>query len=68
LPPKYKRNSVSYYQALEVALIGGLMFGAAIFFLQQAFFYVTALTWIISLLSGFAMTFIQTSIYTRLTK
>ena len=26
LPPKYKKNSVSYYQALEVALIGGLMF------------------------------------------
>src|SRR5688500_6718537 len=24
LPPKYKTNSVSYYQAIEVALIGGL--------------------------------------------
>ena len=29
LPSKYKRNSVSYYQAVEVALIGGLMFGAS---------------------------------------
>src|SRR5512138_1027485 len=36
LPAKYKKNSVSYYQAIEVALISGLMFGAAIFFIQQA--------------------------------
>ena len=49
LPPKYKTNSVSYYQAVEVALIGGLMFGAATFFLQQAFFIsIGLLNWIVS--------------------
>jgi len=68
LPPKYKRNSVSYYQALEVALIGGLMFGASAFFFQQALFQITTLTWIICGILGISMIFLQLSIYTRLTK
>lgn len=66
LPAKYKRGSVSYYQALEVAMIGGLMFGAAMFFLQQAFFTVNLLTWILSILFGIAAIFGQMSIYKRL--
>lgn len=32
-PPKFKVNSVGFYQALEVAILSGLLFGAFIFFL-----------------------------------
>lgn len=68
LPPKYKKNSVSYYQALEVALIGGLMFGAAVFFFQQAFYSASVLTWVICLLLGAVQVYVQIAIYSRLTK
>ena len=36
LPRKWKPDSVSYYQALEVALLSGLTFGASVYFVQQA--------------------------------
>jgi len=65
LPPKFKKGSVSYYQAIEVALISGLMFGAATFFLQQAYFSITPLTWIVSGLAGILTIFIQLDIYKR---
>ncbi len=39
LPAKYKTNSVSFYQALEVALLSGLTFGAGVYFLQSAIGY-----------------------------
>ena len=66
LPPKYKRNSVSYFQAVEVSLISGLMFGTAVFFLQQAFFpTITLFNWILSGLSGLFTIYIQLIIYRR---
>lgn len=65
LPPKYKISSVSYYQAAEVALIGGLMFGAAMFFLQQAFFTIGTLNWIICVLLGGLAIYLQLIIYER---
>ena len=68
LPSKYKRDSVSYYQAVEVALISGLMFGAAIFFLQQAFFQITLLNWIIAALSGVLTIYLQLYLYQRALK
>jgi hypothetical protein len=68
LPSKYKKDSVSYYQALEVALISGLMFGAAIFFLQRAFFQIGLLHWIISALSGLLTLYLQLSLYQRALK
>jgi len=68
LPPRYKRNSVSYYQALQVSVIGGLMFGAAAFFFQQAFFQTTILTWIIGAMTGFALILLQMNLYSRLAK
>ena len=68
LPAKYKRGSVSYYQALEVALIGGLMFGAAAFFFQQAFFSVSVLTWLLCILSGTLAVLAQMANYKRLLK
>jgi hypothetical protein len=68
LPSKYKTSSVSYYQAIEVALIGALMFGAGIFFMQQAMIPAGSTSiqhWVISILAGIAMVFAQLQIYKR---
>jgi len=66
LPPRYKTNSVSYYQAIEVALIGGLMFGAATFFIQQAFLItIGLLNWIVSAISGLSVIYMQLFLYKR---
>jgi len=65
LPAKYKVGSVSYYQAFEVALIGGLMFAAATFFLQQAFFAISLLNWIVSTVFGMLIIYIQLKLYKR---
>ncbi|HKI52894.1 MAG TPA: hypothetical protein VJ987_02125 [Anaerolineales bacterium] len=67
LPAKYKKGSVSYYQAREVSLIGALMFGAATFFLQQALgFPTTILTWIICAVAGVIAVLVQMDLYKRL--
>ena len=67
LPSKYKRNSVSYFQAVEVALIGGLMLGAAVFFLQQAFSQGIVLTlhWVVSIILGGLTVLAQLQVYKR---
>jgi len=65
LPAKYKTGSVSYYQAFEVALIGGLMFAAATFFLQEAFFEISLISWVISTIFGILTIYIQLIIYKR---
>lgn len=65
LPSKYKTSSVSYYQAVEVAMIGGLMFGAATFFLQQAFLAIGLLNWILSAIAGLGIIYIQLYVYKR---
>jgi hypothetical protein len=65
LPSKYKKDSVSYYQATEVALISGLMFGSATFFLQQAFFIIDFQNWIISVIAALNVTYLQLVIYKR---
>lgn len=65
LPSKYKTNSVSYYQAVEVALIGGLMFGAGVFFFQQAYFSTGIIHWIISMIFGAMMVLLQLQVYKR---
>jgi hypothetical protein len=64
LPSKYKTNSVSYYQAVEVALIGGLMSGAGIFFLQQALFGGThSIHWLVSGVFGVLTILLQLQLY-----
>ncbi|NJC94855.1 MAG: hypothetical protein C3F07_16945 [Anaerolineales bacterium] len=69
LPPKYKRGSVAFYQAFEVSLIGGLMFGASTFFLQEALVPETSLlTWVISIMLGGLAVFAQMGIYKRMMK
>ena len=66
LPPKYKRNSVSYFQAMEVALIGGLMLGAGVLFLLQAFYEINALHWTIAAIAGILTVLAQLQIYKRI--
>jgi hypothetical protein len=64
LPSKYKTNSVSYYQAVEVALIGGLMSGAGMFFLLQAVSRGTfPFHWPISALFGVLTVLFQLQLY-----
>jgi len=66
LPPKYKSGSVSTFQAREVSFIGGLMFGAATFFLQQAFsLRIDTETWIICVAAGAIAFIVQMAIYKR---
>jgi hypothetical protein len=65
LPSKYKKDSVSYYQAREVALISGLMFGAAVFFLQRVFLSVNVLPWIIAGFACIVMIYFQLFLYER---
>lgn len=69
LPSKYKPASVSYYQAVEVSLIGGLMFAAGVFFFQLALLPegapVSILHWIISIVAGVAMIFLHLQVYKR---
>ena len=63
LPRKYKRSSVSYYQAIEVALISGLMSSAAAFFLLLVLFASQFTLWLVTALSGVGMVFLQLKIY-----
>lgn len=63
LPPKYKKSSISYFQAVEVAIISGLTLGAASVFFQQAFFAVTTWNWVIAFLIGTGAVFGQLQIY-----
>lgn len=68
LPPRYKRNSVAFYQAFQVALIGGLMFGAAAFFLQEAIYPTSIIKWIISSILGLLLVWFQMNLYIKMTK
>ena len=69
LPAKDKKGSVSYYQAIEVAFISGLMFGAAVFFLLQGLSTeVGILHWGASILAGIAAPFFQLAVYKRALK
>ena len=68
LPSKYKSASVSYYQAIEVALIGGLTFGAAVLFLQQAFYSINLVNWAVSIVFGLLAIYVQLAIYRQVLK
>lgn len=68
LPPKYRTSSVSYYQAIEVSLISGLMLGASMFFLVHAFFTVGIGHWIAFTIAGALTMYFQLSTYRRILK
>ncbi len=66
LPPKYKLNSVSHYQTLEVALLSGITFGASVFFLQRGILYdCSACNWAYAVSFGALAFFFQLWIYKR---
>jgi hypothetical protein len=66
LPRKYKTNSVSYYQTIEVALLSGLTFGACVYFLQQAIAYsCPACNWGYSTSFGTLASLLQLFLYKR---
>ncbi len=66
LPRKYKANSVSYYQTLEVALLSGLTFGAAVYFFQQGLAYACpGCNWSYSVASGILACLLQLVLYKR---
>ena len=65
LPPKEKQDSISYFQALETALIGGLMLGAAVFFLQRAFWQPGLWRWIVSAVTGGGTAYLHLLLYRR---
>ncbi|MEW6030321.1 MAG: hypothetical protein ACOYZ8_08510 [Chloroflexota bacterium] len=65
IPRQYKPDSISYYTALEVALLSGLTFGACVYFLQLGVPYTNCL-WAFTLSSGALAFFLQLFIYKRL--
>jgi hypothetical protein len=68
LPGKTKKNSISYYQAFEIALISGLMFGLSAYFFQRAFWSIGLLHWILSIAAGGASIYLQLLAYQRALK
>jgi hypothetical protein len=65
LPARFKMRSVSYYQAIQVSMISGLMFAAAVFFLQQTFFSISPVTWIVSGVLGAVAVYVLLVVYER---
>lgn len=66
LPPRYKINSVSYYQMLEVALLSGLTFGTGVYFLQRAISYTClSCNWAYTISSGLLACLLQIILYKR---
>ncbi|MBM3124282.1 MAG: hypothetical protein FJZ87_04315 [Chloroflexi bacterium] len=66
MPPLYKVNSISYLQTLEVALLSGLTFGAAVFFLQAGAGYDHPVwIWTFALSAALFSFFLQLMIYKR---
>ena len=67
LPHKYKKGSVSYYQAREVAIIGGLMFSAAVFFLLFAYAenMNNIVIFLVSVAAGIGMVYLELVLYKR---
>jgi len=64
LPRKYKINSVSFFQTVEVALLSGITFGAAVYFLQKGIGYACpACNWAYTFSFGFLAFFIELWIY-----
>jgi len=64
LPRKYKPNSVSYYQTVEVAFLSGITFGAAVYFFQRAVGYdCPVCNWAFTIVFGLLAFLLQLFIY-----
>lgn len=51
LPPPWKWDSISFYMALEVALVTGMTFATTVFFLQYGLHFISLL-WPLTVLAG----------------
>jgi multidrug transporter EmrE-like cation transporter len=68
-PARFKPNSVSFYQALEVAILAGLLFGAFVFFLLHSLRMQNEFTiWLTSALLGILFAGSQIFVYRRFLK
>jgi len=66
-PAKFKPNSVSFYQALEVAILSGMLFGAFLFFLLRSLNVPDGfLVWLASALLAVVFGASQVYLYRRL--
>src|SRR5512141_2224234 len=64
LPRKFKVRSVSYFQAVEVALLSALTFGTGVYFLQQALHYnCPACNWAFAFAFGILAFLLQLVLY-----
>ena len=64
LPGKFKLNSVSFYQTLEVALLSSITFGASVYFFQNGIGYACpSCNWAFTLSSGLLAFLFQIWIY-----
>lgn len=67
LPPMFKVYSVSFLQAVEVALLSGLMFGATVYFLQKGFAYSCFIcNWAVAVALGLLASLCQLYLYKKL--
>ncbi|MCC6301130.1 MAG: hypothetical protein IT314_17710 [Anaerolineales bacterium] len=65
LPPKYKKTSISFFQAREAAILSGVTFAASVHFAQFAMDLNNPVNWLISALCGIIAVFNQLEIYKR---
>ena len=66
-PARFKPNSVSFYQALEVAILAGLLFGAFVFFLLHSLNMPSEFAiWLISAILGLIFASFQIYLYRRM--
>jgi hypothetical protein len=64
IPKKYKINSVSFFQTVEVALLSGITFGAAVYFFQKGIGYACpACNWAYTFSFGVLAFFFELWIY-----
>lgn len=63
LPAKYKTDSISYFQAREAAILSGIMFGAAVYFIEFALGVSGNTIWLWVFVFAIIVAFIQLRIY-----
>jgi hypothetical protein len=68
-PARFKPNSISFYQALQVSILSGLLFGAFVFFLLHSLQLQNEfLIWLIAALTGILFAGSQIYLYRRMLK
>lgn len=65
LPPKYKKSSISFYQAREAAILSGVTFTASVYFAQYALGWNSLANWIIAAACGIIVIFLQIIVYKK---